>query len=126
MLLGSKNIEEMVAARFAKLDVIRHVARYFGLFLLALGLVWWRNTDATVADLVGSRLWAALDVTYRVKGDPAKEDFLVPCICVFTLVTEGAETGKIADLEIYMDQTAVAERMESVAFYTLTSSNGRA
>ena len=54
-------------------------------------------------------------MTYRVKGDPAREDFRVPCVCIFSLVAEGAEKGKIERVEIYMDQAAVAERMEQVA-----------
>ncbi|KAH6887030.1 hypothetical protein B0T10DRAFT_490625 [Thelonectria olida] len=92
---GANVIAELVTLRFAKLDVIRHVPKYF--------------------DLVGSRLWAVFDITYRVKGDPAVEDFSVPCACMFSIVKEGAEKGKIKELGIYMDQTMVEKRMEEVS-----------
>ncbi|SCN99691.1 uncharacterized protein FFB20_13880 [Fusarium fujikuroi] len=82
----------MVAARFARLDLISHVHRYF--------------------DLVGSRRWSVFDVRYRVKGDPSGEEFLVPCACVFTLSEDGRHKGKISELEVFMDQTVIEERMK--------------
>lgn len=54
------------------------------------------------------------DVCYRVKGDLSREEFLVPCVCVFTLAEHGDHRGKIAELEIFMDQTAVENRMKDI------------
>ncbi|EHK42577.1 uncharacterized protein TrAtP1_002403 [Trichoderma atroviride] len=93
-IIGADKIEEMVAARFARLSLINHTYRYF--------------------DLVGSRLWAVFDVLYRVKGDLSGEEFLVPAVCVFTLVEHGDHEGKITDLETFMDQTAVENRMKDI------------
>ncbi|KAK1252183.1 hypothetical protein MKX08_003370 [Trichoderma sp. CBMAI-0020] len=94
VILGAEKIEEMVAARFARLSLIHHTRRYF--------------------NLAGSRLWAVFDVRYRVKGDPSGEEFLVPGACVFTLAEHGDHKGKITELEIFMDQTAVENRMKDV------------
>jgi hypothetical protein len=63
-------------------------------------------------DLVGSRMWSVFDVRYRVKGDPSREEFLVPCACVFTLMEDGRHKGKISELEVFMDQTVIEERMK--------------
>ncbi|KAL7892211.1 hypothetical protein HDV63DRAFT_273512 [Trichoderma sp. SZMC 28014] len=93
-IVGANKIEEMVAARFARLSLINHTYRYF--------------------DLAGSRLWAKFDVRYRVKGDPSREEFLVPCVCVFTLAEHGDHKGKITELETFMDQTAVEIRMKDI------------
>jgi hypothetical protein len=54
------------------------------------------------------------DVRYRVKGDQSGEEFLVPCVCVFTLAKHGSHRGKILELEIFMDQAAVEKRMNDV------------
>ncbi|KAM0476086.1 hypothetical protein ACHAPX_006503 [Trichoderma viride] len=65
-------------------------------------------------DLAGPRLWAAFDVRYRVKGDLSREEFLVPCACVFTLAEHGDHRGKIAELEIFLDQRAVENRIKDI------------
>lgn len=54
------------------------------------------------------------DVCYRVKGDLSREEFLVPCVCVFTLAEHRDHRGKIAELEIFMDQTAVENRLKDI------------
>lgn len=54
------------------------------------------------------------DVRYRVKDDLSRDEFLVPCVCVFTLVEDGDHRGKIAELEIFMDQRVVEDRMKDI------------
>ncbi|KAL6822613.1 hypothetical protein J3E69DRAFT_297174 [Trichoderma sp. SZMC 28015] len=94
-ILGASKIEEMVKARFASLILLSHTHRYF--------------------DLAGSRIWAVFDVRYCVRGDPSEEEFLVPCACVFTLLEDGMHRGKIIELEVFMDQTVVEDRINDVA-----------
>lgn len=72
------------------------------------------RANCPITDLAGSRLWAVFDVRYRVKGDGSGEEFLVPCVCVFTLAEHGVHRGKIAELEIFMDQRAVEDRMKEI------------
>lgn len=72
------------------------------------------GANRSITELAGSRLWAVFDIRYRVKGDPSREEFLVPCVCVFILAEHGDHKGKIAELEIFMDQTAVENRMKDI------------
>lgn len=73
------------------------------------------HTNSLVTDLAGSRIWAVFDVRYCVRGDPSEEEFLVPCACVFTLLEDGMHRGKIIELEVFMDQTVVEDRINDVA-----------
>ncbi|KAL7906626.1 hypothetical protein GGI35DRAFT_458524 [Trichoderma velutinum] len=96
---GANKIEEMVKARFATLSLLSHTHRYF--------------------DLAGSRIWAVFDVRYGIRGDLSKEEFLVPCACVFTLLEDTIHRGKIIELEVFMDQTVVEDRIKAVAIQYL-------
>jgi hypothetical protein len=70
------------------------------------------HAKCLITDLVGSRMWSVFDVRYRIKGDLSGEELLVPCACVFTLMEDGRHKGKILELEVFMDQTAIEERMK--------------
>lgn len=38
----------------------------------------------------------------------------MPCVCVFTLAEHGDHKGKITELDIFMNQTAVENRMKNI------------
>lgn len=72
------------------------------------------GADLSTIDLAGSRFWAVFYVRYRVKDYLSGEEFLVPCVCVFAFAEHGDHKGKIIELETFMDQTAVENRMKDI------------
>ncbi|KAK1633332.1 hypothetical protein BDP81DRAFT_434696 [Colletotrichum phormii] len=92
---GVDSIKQIMDAAFGQLSYMKHVTRQ--------------------ADKVDNRIWLAVDITYRVKGDPDNEDINIPAAGLVTIVTEGEEAGKIARFDVYLDNTPVREKIAAVA-----------
>ncbi|KAK1706579.1 hypothetical protein BDP67DRAFT_547969 [Colletotrichum lupini] len=92
---GLEAIKQIMDAAFGQLSYMKHVTRQ--------------------ADQVDNRIWLAVDITYRVKGDPGNEDINIPAAGLVTIVTEGEEAGKIARFDVFLDNTPVREKIASVA-----------
>ncbi|EXF85725.1 hypothetical protein CFIO01_07134 [Colletotrichum fioriniae PJ7] len=92
---GLEAIRQIMEAAFGQLSYMKHVTRQ--------------------ADQVDNRIWLAVDITYRVKGDPDNEDINIPAAGLVTIVPKGEEAGKIARFDVFLDNTPVREKNARVA-----------
>ncbi|OLN87218.1 hypothetical protein CCHL11_03542 [Colletotrichum chlorophyti] len=93
---GIDAIRQVFAPNFPSLSYMKHTTRQ--------------------ADKVGdNHIWLSAEITYRAKGDPENREINIPAAGHVTLVTEGEEAGKIAQMEVFLDHAPILERLAAAA-----------
>lgn len=63
-------------------------------------------------DVLPDKIYQVARISYKVKGDPAKETFIVPGLAVFH---KKPEDTKIHRFDVYIDISPVFKRIQEVA-----------